>query len=253
MYKNQGQMSRPKGDTELPTQRRQSPVMYIYLDNDGIDSLYSQTVDRLETEFTLSRERDKSGKLKTSIGIGKLLSTLLGIAEIGGETELTIGGKRIDETKSRFTPEQKLLALEQFLQNLETDSFFENLPKAAITSQESGKGVFIKISEKFNMPQFSEGNGVDNINRDKSIAFVIGQFDKDHDFSDTYFKKTQYTFILTAGLEKTTRSSHGMSQTGHDGVIFRAYGGKNVPLNVFGYMIPLSKYSFQIKPYAIWL
>jgi len=29
--------------------------------------------------------------------------------------------------------------------------------------------------------------------------------------------------------------------------------GKNVPLNVFGYLIPLSKYTFQIKPYAIWI
>jgi hypothetical protein len=54
----------------VENKRPKPPVMYIYLDAEGIDSLYAQTVDRLETEFTQSQERDKSGKMKANIGIG---------------------------------------------------------------------------------------------------------------------------------------------------------------------------------------
>lgn len=237
----------------MVTEKHKSPKMYIYLDTDGIDSLYSQTVERLETEFTQSRERDKGGKIKASIGVGKLLGVLIGLTEVGAETELMVSGKRIDEAKMRFTHEQKLSALNKYLETREGMEYFEQLPKAAINSQDSGKGVFINIAEKFNMPQFFQGNGVNDVNRDKSIAFVIGQIDTDHDFSDTYFKKTQYTFLMMASLEKTIRSRDGMRHLGHDSVFFRAFRGKKVPLNVFGYMIPLSKHTFQIKPYAIWI
>jgi len=228
--------------------------MYIYLDADGIDSLYAQTVDRLETEFTQSQERDKSGKVKANIGIGKLLGTMLGLVEAGAETELSISGKRIEEAKLRFTLEQKLSALMKYLKNLEGTEFFELLPHAAIRAKELGKGVFIKIAEKFNMPQYSQGDGISNMNRDRSIVFSIGPVgDNEHEYDDSYFKKAEYTFLMTASLSKTTRSKDGMSGTGHDAIYFRQFGGKNVPLEVFGYLIPLSKYTYQIKPYAIWV
>lgn len=238
----------------MEKKRPQSPVMYIYLDADGIDSLYAQTVDRLETEFTQSQERDKSGKVKANIGIGKLLGTMLGLVEVGAETELSIGGKRIEEAKMRFTLEQKLSALMNYLKSLDGAEFFELLPQAAIQAKELGRGVFIKIAEKFNMPQYSQGDGVSNINRDKSIAFSIGPVgDNKHEYDDSYFKKVEYTFLMTTSLSKTTRSKEGMSVTGHDAMYFRRFRGKNVPLKVFGYLIPLSKYTYQIKPYAIWV
>jgi hypothetical protein len=228
--------------------------MYIYLDADGIDSLYAQTVDRLETEFTQSQERDKSGKIKANMGIGKLLGVMLGLVEVGAETELSISGKRIEEAKMRFTLEQKLSALINYLRNLEGSEYFELLPQAAIQAKELSKGVFIRIAEKFNMPQYSQGNGVGNINRDKSIAFSIGPIgESKHEYDDLYFKKTEYTFLMTTSLSKTTRSKDGMAMTGHDAIYFRQFGGKNVPLEVFGYLIPLSKYTYQIKPYAIWI
>lgn len=230
-----------------------SPRMYIYLDSDGIDSLYAQTVDRLETEFTQSQERDKSGKLKANIGIGKLLGIMLGLVEVGAETEVSISGKQINEAKMRFTLEQKLSALTKYLENLTGTEFFENLTKAAIQAKEQGEGVFIRVAEKFNMPQFYQADGVESVNRDQSISFVIGQSDTDHEYADTYFKKTQYTFLMMASLGKTIRSSGNMRQTGHDAVYFRAFKGRNVPLNVFGYLIPLSEYTYQIKPYAIWV
>lgn len=228
------------------------PKMYIYLDTDGIDSLYAQTVDRLEIEFTQSHERDKSGKVKGNIGIGKLLGTIIGLADIGAETELSISGKQVNEAKMRFTLEQKLSALINYLEKLDGIEYFQQLSQAAIQVEKRNQGVFIKVSENFNMPQFFQGeDGVENVNRDQSIAFVIGQTDSDHDFTDTYFKKTQYTFLMMASLSKATRSRNEMHQMGHDAMFFRMLKGKNVPLNVFGFLIPLSKYTYQIKPYAI--
>jgi len=235
-------------------EKPKSPKMYIYLDSDGIDSLYAQTVERLETELTQSQEHDKSGKIKANIGIGKLLGAMIGLVDIGAETELSISGKQVNEAKMRFTLEQKLSALVEYLESLEGTEFFEKLPQAAVQADKQGEGVFIRVTEKFNMPQFFQGDdGVSNINRDQSISFVIGQNDTEHEFADTYFKITQYTFLMMASLNKTTRSREGMRQTGHDAVFFRMLKGKNVPLNVFGYLIPLSKYTFQIKPYAIWI
>jgi hypothetical protein len=179
---------------------------------------------------------------------------MLGLVEAGAETELSISGKRIEEAKMRFTLEQKLLALMNYLKSLEGTQFFELLPQAAIQAKELGKGVFIKIAEKFNLPQYSQGDGVGNINRDKSIAFSIGHVSgNEHEYGDLYFKKTEYTFLMTASLSKSTRSKDGMSMTGHDAIYFRQFGGKDVPLEVFGYLIPLSKYTYQIKPYAIWV
>jgi hypothetical protein len=234
-------------------EKAKSPRMYIYLDSDGIESLYAQTVERLETELTQSREHDKSGTVKANIGIGRLLGSMIGLVDMGAATELSISGKQVNEAKMRFTLEQKLSALIQYLQSLEGKEFFDYLPQAAIQAEKQGEGVFISVAEKFSMPQFSQGDGVSNINRDQAISFTIGQTDKDHEFSDTYFKKTQYTFFMTASLNKTTRSREGMRATGHDAIFFREHKGKDVPLNVFGYLIPLSKYTYQIKPYAIWI
>lgn len=228
--------------------------MYIYLDADGIDSLYAQTVDRLETEFTQSSERDKGGRIKANIGVGKLLGMMLGLGEVGAETELMMSGKRIEEAKMRFTLEQKLSALINYLKSLEGREFFEHLPQAAIQAKELGKGVFIRIAEKFNLPQFFNGDGVTDINKDKSIAFSIGPIGvNEHEYADSYYKKKEYTFLMTASLSKTTHSKDYMSATGHDAIYFRRFGGKHVPINVFGYLIPLGKYTFQIKPYAIWI
>lgn len=230
-----------------------SPRMYIYLDSEGIDSLYAQTVEKLETEFTQSQEHEKSGKVKANIGIGKSLGVMLGLVDLGAETELYLNGKQISEAKMCFTLEQKLSALMEYLESVKGTEFFEHLPQAAIQAEKQSKGLFIKVVEKFNMPQFFQGDdGVSKINSDQSISFIIGQVNGDHEFPDT-FKKTQYTFFMMASLNKMTRSREGMRPTGHDAIFFREFKGKDVPLNVFGYLIPLNKYTYQIKPYAIWI
>src|SRR5687768_8807110 len=116
------------------------PKMYIYLDTDGIDSLYAQTVDRLEIEFTQSHEHDKSGKVKGNVGIGRLLGTIIGLVDIGAETELSISGKQVNEAKMQFTLEQKLSALINYLEKLDETEYFQQLSQAAIEVEKQTEG-----------------------------------------------------------------------------------------------------------------
>ncbi len=58
---------------------------------------------------------------------------------------------------------------------------------------------------------------------------------------------------MTANLEKFPRLKGSMGATSHDAVFFRGFGGKDVPLGVFGYLIRLNVEACQIKLYAIWL
>jgi hypothetical protein len=52
------------------------PRRYFYMDTDGIDSLYAQTVEKLEVESTESKERGKFGKTVGKLGLGKLLADM---------------------------------------------------------------------------------------------------------------------------------------------------------------------------------
>ena len=56
-------------------------LVYIYLDSDGIESLYAQTTDRVELELTRSRSKEGRGEVGVKLGFGNLLASLLGFKE----------------------------------------------------------------------------------------------------------------------------------------------------------------------------
>jgi hypothetical protein len=184
-----------------------------------------------------------------------LLGALLGLTEIGANTELSVGGKHVEEAKMHLAVEHKLFALIDYLVNLGDDEYFENLAKAAVSCSETGQNVFIRINQKFNLPQFYlHPNGVAQVNLAKGVDFEIGPLRNDpYNHSDNYYKRKQYRFFMYASLSKFTRSKDFMTNTGHDALIFRRYEGKKIPLGVFGYLKHLIKFEYQIKPYAIWL
>lgn len=239
----------------MKEQRLHTPLAYIYLDTDGIESLYAQTVDRLEVELVQSQERGKAGKLTAKLGVGALLGRL---AEIGADTEVSLTGKQIREAKTRLAPEHKLSALLRHLTDVSIDVLFTNLPTAAIACSETNRAVYVQLYEKFNLPQFYYGSGVDEVNRDKMVDFEIGPMrrrdDDRYDHSDNYFKKKHYHFYMSASLSKFTRvREEVMGNSSHDAILFRSYQGEDVPLGVFGYLKHLAKLEYQIKPYAIWV
>lgn len=226
----------------------------MYLDHDGIDSLYSQTVDRLEVELVQSQERGSAGRLTAKLGIGALLKQL---TEIGTDAEVSIAGKQIRETKTKFRSEQKLSALVRVLSRSGNGVLFTDLASAAIVCADTSSIVYVQVFEKFNLPQFYCGSGVDEVNRDKGVDFEIGPMSRrgdSYDHSDRYFKKKHYHFFMFAGIGKFPRlTGEGMGRFSHEAFLFRAYQGKDVPLGVFGYLKHLTGLEYQIKPFAIWV
>ena len=218
---------------------------YFYLDTDGIESLYAQTVEKLEVEYTESKEKGKIGKTIGKLGLGKLL------ADMGIEIESSISNKALQEIKYKLSPEQKIRILTSYLNSLDTQ-LFSDLLKGANWCKETGKGTFVDIEQQFNAPQFYKyPDGVKEVSETGSMMFEIGESrDEPYEPSDKYFRPS-YFFFMNASLSKSVYPK-GMGNTSHEALFFRALKGKNLPLGVFGYLQTVGKYAFQIKPFAIW-
>ena len=212
---------------------KHTPYAYIYLDKEGINSLYSQTVDQVQTELTKTSEKGKSGKLGSELALGALLGF-----GVEGNTELSVSGSRIELAKFSLTSEQKLVRLLEYLETFEGEKFFSNLIAATHGSSGSSESVFINVKEEFDVPQFFPGrDGVAAANDVQSVLFEIGK----------------PRVIMSASLKKFPRAHDAkLGYVGHDAILFRENQGQDVPLNVFGQLIKL-KDSYQIKPYAIWI
>jgi hypothetical protein len=145
--------------------------------------------------------------------------------------------------------EHKLVHLSEYL--IKTKDCFENLEVAVESVSKPGQHVFVCVETAFGAPDFFTGaGGTSAINSSKAMVFRI---DNQYDPSDSYFKRSPFSLIMTASLEKFTRLKSGMGSTSHEAILFRGFDGKNIPLGVFGYLIRLNIKAWQIKPYAIWL
>jgi hypothetical protein len=236
--------------------------VFIYLDSEGIESLYAQTANRLEIEFTQSKEKGKGGRVVGNISVGRLLGTLLGLGGIEAGTEVSLSGRTIEEAKYRLTTEQKMFALLDYFRTTNRELYFEDLLKAAVRSSNIQKSVFILTEQEFNAPQFYDGGkGVLDVNASGAIIFEIGfQRSSLYDHSDSYFKKSKsnsaktrgYSFVMSASLTKFTRIYDQMRLFNHETFLFRSHSGRNIPLGVFGHLSTIGEYFFQIKPFAIW-
>lgn len=245
-----------------------TPFRFIYLDKDGLNSILSQINGYLETEISASEA--KSGKFGLSGGFSlrNMISSLLGInVEMKIASEKSSGSS--NSIKYELTPENKLNEIITKMYESQEPIIYDNLETAADLSLKDDKSVFVFIKEEFDLPQFSHGkDGVVLVNTAKTIEItknnMISNYYNVYDDSDNYFKKSAlntlsktsskaHSFIMSASLSKCPCVYNcTMSILGHDAVLFRAYNGKNIPLNVFGLLTPL-KIELQIKPYAIWI
>jgi hypothetical protein len=227
---------------------RGAPLVYIYLDRNGIESLYAQITDRLEIELIQTRSTEGRGEVGLTLGFGNLLTSLLGIQKIGAETKLGAVRGYIDEAKTKLTVEHKLQRLTQYL--AATKSCAGSLEEAASRGA-VGEVLYVCGVENFDAPDFYPGrDGLRQINESGSMVFTT---DHNYDPSDNYFKKAQINFVMTASILNFARLHGGMRATSHEAIMFRGFEGRNIPLGVFGHIMRFSDKACQVKPYAIWL
>jgi len=219
-------------DTEknrmLSARPEQRPVEYIYLDIPGIDSLYAQIVNDVETSRVKTTQKGVSAKvgggLKLKNFLVRLLSGLEG--ELSGEVS---GSGTITEQSTRVLGiEHKLDRVRAFLGDRTRAVFFTDLGEASRQLQRSDGPVFVDVRDKFNAPQFYGGaQGALLVNADGYLLLEKGGA-ADYCDQDDYYKRS------TAEV-----------------VFFRGFSGRQIPLNVFGSLSGTSDY-MQIKPFAIW-
>ena len=232
--------------------RTQIPKRYLYIDKEGIRSLYAQTVERLEIEFTT--QKNKSGKKRISgiLDIGKALGNFLKLVNLSGDAEY----ERMDgisyTSKSKVTAEQILKELLEYLNKLGEPTIFADLLKATQYCSKNKDRVFVVTETTFDVPQFYGENGVNTINCSKYILYEKNMRPT-YDYSDKYYKKVNDPkIVMSSSLSKYPNiGKKHMGHTSHEAIFFRGHKGENIPLKVFGIIFSLPNY-FQIKPFSIW-
>jgi len=241
--------------------------MYVYLDRDGISSLYAQTTDRVEVAVEKERQRGKAGSVKGKLGLGPALRLLLGWVDVAAEAEASLSRAEVERIKSEMTIEHKLGALIRYLNVFENDRYFDDLHRAMQQCDQLSQSVYVNTEAIFDMPQFYIGQrGVDDVNRKRSVRFeCVGCrsdldpiIEENHDYSDNYFKRLpsneRRRILMAASIEKFTRVIEGtMRLTGHDAMYFGGRRGRAVPLGVFGHLNQINSRFYQVKPFAIWV
>jgi hypothetical protein len=242
---------------------RNIPVTYIYLDIEGIESLYAQIVNAIEVEITKSKGYDLNSKVAGKLGLSTLISKIFN-AEVS--SEITGSKNHNYEVKEVYSIEHKLEKLKKYLQEFDNKILFNDLCEA-IKNCKINSQIYLNIEEKFNMPQFygSIEYAISSVNNSKTVTYEIGEpinrnnmimVDTYNNLDDYYktLNRNKIRVVMSSSLDKMPRSRSGMGYIGHDAVFFRGFQGRNVPLKVFGTIVNINNGLFyQIKPYAIWI
>jgi hypothetical protein len=230
---------------------RIAPKRYLYLDVAGLDSLFAQTVHRLEVEKTISRGKDKKAHMSGRVGLGKALGSFLGLLDLEGNIGADSSVSSTEITKTTITSEQKLEELLKYLSQMDDSTLFTDMDLATLYLENNKDAVFVNVQYNFDAPQLHEG-GIQKINQNGFLLLTHGMsIATNYDESDNYFKPSnKIKLMLSASISKFPNCPNGMGMTSHDAIYLKAHNGMNIPFNVFGSMFKLPKF-FQIKPYAI--
>ncbi|MGO9259664.1 MAG: hypothetical protein ACLQU1_25625 [Bryobacteraceae bacterium] len=176
----------------------------------------------------------------------KLLSGLEG--EVS--TEVTGSRARTEQSIRVQTVEHRLEKLLDFLRKSGADYFFTSLAEASRHLQTTDGPVFVNIRDSFNAPQFYGcALGTESVNADGYLLLEKGGAD-DYCDRDDYYKQSSAVVKLSASAKKL-RAGNPMGASSHEAVFIRGFGGRPVPLCVFGTLSGTSDY-LQINPFAIW-
>jgi hypothetical protein len=130
---------------------------YIYLDKEGIDSLYAQGSEMVKDSVRESAEKSGkvSGSVSPKIQIGNLLA-LLGLAKIEVDSSVAIDkqSKKSSEITYTMQSENKLAAIIEQLH--EAGLLYDSLERA-LADGISGKRVFCVFAETFTLADWKPG------------------------------------------------------------------------------------------------
>jgi hypothetical protein len=226
------------------------PVEYIYLDSSGIESLYAQIVDSVETAHTTTIQKGLAARAGGGLRFKNFLVKLLSGLEAEVSTEVTGSGTRTEQSTRVHLVENRLERVLEFLSGSGEGHYFTDLGEAARALQAGAGPAFINIQDRFNAPQFyGSGLGVDAVNADGYLLLEKGGAADYHD-GDDYYKQPTAPVKLSASIKKM-RNGGPMAATSHEAEFIRGLAGRHVPLCVFGTLAGTSDY-LQIKPFAIW-
>ncbi len=226
------------------------PVAYIYVDGAGIESLYAQIVDSVETSRTTTTQQGVTGKVGAGLRLKNFLVKLVSGLEGEVSTEVTGSHARTEQSIRVETVEQRLKAVVDFLSKSGDSYLFTSLSEASQRLKTAGNPIFIDIRDKFNAPQFYRGCGVDSVNAEGYLLLEKGGT-ADYSYDDDYYKQPTALVKLSVSVAKM-RNGGAMRLSSHEAVIFRGLAGRHVPLSVFGSLRGTSDF-LQIKPFAIWM
>lgn len=226
------------------------PVEYIYLDKSGIESLYAQTVDSVETSQTTTVQKGIAAKGGAGLKLKNLLAKLL--IGLEGELSAEVSGSRSHAEQSTRvqTVEHRLKLVLEWLSKFGEDCFFASLDEASRRLRTAHGPVFINIQDSFNAPQFyGRALGTDSVNAEGYLLLEKGGVD-DYCHGDDYYKQSAAIVKLSASTKKMGTGG-AMGASSHEAIFIRGSAGRNVHLCIFGTLSGTADY-LQIKPFAIW-
>lgn len=223
---------------------------YIYIDADGIDSLYAQIVNEvvIENEIETGKRSNGSAKGSFSARVNELFNTDVNLI---GEREVIHSSRQ----KTMIPYESKIQLLYDYI--IQHENLIDEYSKI--------KGKYQTKKQNFVLFSSCFDTTLDCQNWENSM-YQIGKYGyvplykapsesfDGYDYRDSYYKKSmmyQTKITMNLGIQKMIGySSYAM--TSHLAVLFRSYRGKDIPLGVFGHIYRLAEDLFQIKPYAVW-
>ena len=229
---------------------------YLYLDEPEIESLYAQTIEKLNIPGKAKLEKAFSGRPSVLLRFKNMMNKLLRRTDVECSNNVTDSLVRPRISKHVLTIDRKLGDLITSVPKLGRPIFFDTLSDAIREAKRSRHKVFVSIHDKFEAPQFYPGSGgADDVNAqgylilDKRRAGI-------YDSRDDYYRGPQMYVSAVANWSKLPRSARSMPYSTDASILLTDFGrfgfaGHDVPLHIFGTLTANTDYC-QVKPYAIW-
>ena len=155
---------------------------------------------------------------------------------LGAKVEVAKVTKIVEEADFALTPEQKLNQLVSYLSA--SYKLNANFQLALEDAKATGSGTFVRGNERFDAPQFySNADGITKVSEEGVILFEA--------------LLSSSKLVMAASLTNMPTAAGRIAMLSHLAALFSTSGGKNIPLDVFGYLVPISESVVQIKPYSI--
>jgi hypothetical protein len=138
---------------------------YLYLDEPEIESLYAQTIEKLNIPGKAKLEKAFSGRPSVLLRFKNMMNKLLRRTDVECSNNVTDSLVRPRKSKHVLTIDRKLGDLITSVTKLGKPMFFDTLSDAIREAKRSRHKVFVSIHDEFEAPQFYPGSGgADDVN-----------------------------------------------------------------------------------------